>query len=489
MIVRTNANQNFSNQTSRFAKSKEKDKGDNDTFKKRNSFSIIDRNIRIPIDQNKRRISEKDANSKSEIGKTLKTNELRAKVSNSKEEGRKTENKENPYNKEKEKINENLEKEKTKLVEKELSKSKQKEEEIVEEKVEEIEKELLEMQAYLSSNIKNPNESKDEINIDKEMVSKEEISISQKEEKLLDTILKTDGKIEIKEDDSAKDLSEKELKDLKETLGALELDSKGKINEKSSQENRAKREFENVLSALSGEVKELKVKKEELTESEEISSEKTLEEETKEIKIESKENKETKSDTEKGKTQDIEKPKIQGIKNDSEKLSPNEIKNEEIQNIAKNNIEIADKLKTNIFERVREAINTRITKTDTSSEMTINLRPDELGKVELKIELHKDTIIARFNVSSQIVKEAIEANLSDLKTALKDKGFEFSSFDVDVRKENNSNNFSENTKSQAKKREDYSYDLESEIVNKAQDMYLQSLETIVNSNTTFEYLG
>ncbi len=91
-------------------------------------------------------------------------------------------------------------------------------------------------------------------------------------------------------------------------------------------------------------------------------------------------------------------------------------------------------LRTAVFEQVKVAIekSSTIIASNDHSEMIIRLKPEELGKVELKIEVHNDNVIARFNVASQVVKEAIESNLQDLRNSLKDKGFNEMTFDVDV---------------------------------------------------------
>ncbi len=88
-----------------------------------------------------------------------------------------------------------------------------------------------------------------------------------------------------------------------------------------------------------------------------------------------------------------------------------------------------------ILDQIKEAMVKQPLKVGEHSEMIIKLKPEELGKVELKIEVHKDSVIAKFEVASQMVKEVIESNLSDLKNSLKDKGFGDMSFDVNVAKE------------------------------------------------------
>ncbi len=90
---------------------------------------------------------------------------------------------------------------------------------------------------------------------------------------------------------------------------------------------------------------------------------------------------------------------------------------------------------TAILEQIKEAMMKAPLRQGERSEMILQLKPEELGKVELKIEVHKDTVIAKFDVSSTIVKETIESSLADLRSSLKDKGFNDMAFDVNVSKE------------------------------------------------------
>lgn len=65
-------------------------------------------------------------------------------------------------------------------------------------------------------------------------------------------------------------------------------------------------------------------------------------------------------------------------------------------------------------------------------EIVIKLKPEELGKVELKLEMYRDFIIAKFDVENQAVKEAIESNLKDLRSSLEQSGYNNMQFDVNV---------------------------------------------------------
>jgi flagellar hook-length control protein FliK len=85
-----------------------------------------------------------------------------------------------------------------------------------------------------------------------------------------------------------------------------------------------------------------------------------------------------------------------------------------------------------ILTQVQEGVKTTLKVTGDSSEMVMKLKPESLGDVSVKITVHKNSIIAEMTVQSQIVKEALEASLMDLKSTLKDKGFDVSQINVNV---------------------------------------------------------
>lgn len=137
--------------------------------------------------------------------------------------------------------------------------------------------------------------------------------------------------------------------------------------------------------------------------------------------------------------------------------------------------------RTAVFEQVKEAIGKQTINAGEQSEMIIKLKPEELGKVELKIEVHNDIVIAKFDVASQMVKEIIESNLDDLKSALKDKGFEDLSFDVNVNKDNS------NQDQHQSKRQRRRIDLEISP-EEGSENYVKSLSAMIN-DTEFEHLA
>lgn len=148
--------------------------------------------------------------------------------------------------------------------------------------------------------------------------------------------------------------------------------------------------------------------------------------------------------------------------------------NKALDNIAKPDMKI--------FNQVIESAKINIS--EDVSEMVIKMKPDNLGKLSMKIVVERGIVVARFDVESQIVKEAIESNLEDLRNALKDKGFEIQQFDVSVNKDsdNSENYFSYFNKGKSKKKS-----IGNEFI--VQDVYAASHQTIDGLSSTIDYLG
>lgn len=89
-----------------------------------------------------------------------------------------------------------------------------------------------------------------------------------------------------------------------------------------------------------------------------------------------------------------------------------------------------------ILEQVTEAVKTHFKADEFKSEMVMKLKPESLGNVSLKVSVEKGIVLAEFQVESQAVKQALESNLQDLRSALQDKGFNVFDLDVSVRKDN-----------------------------------------------------
>lgn len=66
------------------------------------------------------------------------------------------------------------------------------------------------------------------------------------------------------------------------------------------------------------------------------------------------------------------------------------------------------------------------------SEMEVSLKPEHLGKLQLKVTIENEVVTAKFITESQQVKEAIESNLSQLKRDLQANGMQVDTILVSV---------------------------------------------------------
>ncbi|MCF6466311.1 flagellar hook-length control protein FliK [Clostridium sp. Cult2] len=101
------------------------------------------------------------------------------------------------------------------------------------------------------------------------------------------------------------------------------------------------------------------------------------------------------------------------------KLNP-EIQEKEFQQIDK-------KL---IFEQVVEKA--KLILEDNKQEIRIRLKPEILGELILKMEVHKGALVAKALVDNYRTKELLEANLYQFKEDMKENGYEIKTFEVFV---------------------------------------------------------
>jgi flagellar hook-length control protein FliK len=66
------------------------------------------------------------------------------------------------------------------------------------------------------------------------------------------------------------------------------------------------------------------------------------------------------------------------------------------------------------------------------SEVKIQLWPESLGEVKLRIRVEGDIVVAKIQVESQQVKQIVESNLQSLKDSLSEHNLQAGSFDVNV---------------------------------------------------------
>lgn len=74
------------------------------------------------------------------------------------------------------------------------------------------------------------------------------------------------------------------------------------------------------------------------------------------------------------------------------------------------------------------------------SEMSLQLKPNNLGNLSMKIAVEKGIVIANIVAENQIVKEVLESNFNVLRDALNEKGFAISELNVSVGQDSNFQN-------------------------------------------------
>lgn len=87
-----------------------------------------------------------------------------------------------------------------------------------------------------------------------------------------------------------------------------------------------------------------------------------------------------------------------------------------------------------IDETVMQQINDKLHSAVRSgvTEVRLQLRPESLGEVHMRIRLEGDVVVARIQVESQQVKQIVEGNLQNLKDSLASQNLQAGSFEVNV---------------------------------------------------------
>lgn len=138
-----------------------------------------------------------------------------------------------------------------------------------------------------------------------------------------------------------------------------------------------------------------------------------------------------------------------------------------------------------IMSQVTDGTKLQINPTENGQQIMLRLRPEELGNVNLRISVDKGILMAEFQVESQVVKETLESNLSDLKQALAQKGYSIEGMQVSVGQDQTEqqNQFENKFFNQSRQRK-YFFGLEDEMEE------IQSInKTLAGLQSTFEYLG
>ena len=89
-------------------------------------------------------------------------------------------------------------------------------------------------------------------------------------------------------------------------------------------------------------------------------------------------------------------------------------------------------LKQEVFSQILEAMKGQIKLTDQGASMLVKLQPEQLGNVELKLNIQKGIVLAEIKVENEIVKAAIESNLDDLRQSLNNKGYSVDQINVNI---------------------------------------------------------
>lgn len=107
-------------------------------------------------------------------------------------------------------------------------------------------------------------------------------------------------------------------------------------------------------------------------------------------------------------------------------------------NQASDEIDSASKLSTVV--NARELLDQIIEKAQTTitpdkSEIVLDLKPDSLGKLTLKVVTENGILTAKFIAESQQVRDVLETNMQLLKDSLQKQGLDVQSFSVSVRQD------------------------------------------------------
>lgn len=121
------------------------------------------------------------------------------------------------------------------------------------------------------------------------------------------------------------------------------------------------------------------------------------------------------------------------------------IKNQQVEDFRNINLVESKQLAQNVPKFTNNSIynqiieSAKLSLTDETSEMYLKLKPDNLGNLSMKIVIERGMLVAKFDVESQTVKQAIESNLEDLRNTLSDKGFAVQEFNVSVNQNSKEN--------------------------------------------------
>lgn len=179
--------------------------------------------------------------------------------------------------------------------------------------------------------------------------------------------------------------------------------------------------------------------------------------------------------------------KTESIKSDQEVVGLHQLIMKQGNSVTTPNVQQAGSLRQEIFTQILDAIKGHMKLSDNGTSLLVKLQPEQLGNVELKLNIQKGIVLAEIKVENTMVKAAIESNLDDLKQSLSQKGYTIDQIHVNVdsgKKEQQSFDFNQNHSSQSNKKnvenDDYiSIDAKEQIVGTGYQMDLYE-ESIIN---------
>ncbi|ODM25675.1 flagellar hook-length control protein [Clostridium sp. Bc-iso-3] len=122
-------------------------------------------------------------------------------------------------------------------------------------------------------------------------------------------------------------------------------------------------------------------------------------------------------------TKNSDNGQFEAVSNASVQKTTGQVEVEKVQNT----IPVTKK---EIVEQVVEKA--KVVLSGDKSEMVIDLKPEHLGKLELKIVTERGMVIAKFVAENEQVKAALESNMNMLKDSLEKQGFSVQGFSVTV---------------------------------------------------------
>ncbi|HMB01036.1 MAG TPA: flagellar hook-length control protein FliK, partial [Spirochaetota bacterium] len=89
-----------------------------------------------------------------------------------------------------------------------------------------------------------------------------------------------------------------------------------------------------------------------------------------------------------------------------------------------------------LIEKVIQSIKYAVS--ENTKELNIRLKPDHLGRINIKLKMEDNIMNGKLIVDNNAVKELLESKMQFLKDHLKDQGYNFANIDVDISSEQNS---------------------------------------------------